>query len=227
MQRWSNILSIVTTELERTGGGHGLDHTLRVTGLSRRIGEEEGADMEILIPAAMLHDITRHSEEETGIPHEIGGARFAEALLPSLSYAEDRIAGITHAIRAHRFSGSEVPATPEARILSDADKLDAMGAIGIARTCMTAGENKRDIHDIITHIREKLLILPDRMYTPHARAIAEKRRDFIEEFVTALILEEKEGTGDQHPDQGVSGETSTIITASPSSSLDPDAQIPQ
>lgn len=170
-------------------GAHGFDHTLRVVRLCERIGAREGADMAILTPpAALFHDIARPFEEETGVPHEEEGARMAESYLRSVRYPEERIPGIVHAIRAHRYSsGIAPPETLEARVLSDADNLDAMGAVGIARTFMqSGGEQGRDISDATGHFHDKLLNLRDRMYTEIAQSIAEERHAFLLAFLDAL-----------------------------------------
>jgi uncharacterized protein len=167
-------------------GAHGFDHTGRVVRLCEEIGAHEGADMRILIPAALFHDIARPLEEETGVPHEEEGARMAESYLRSVHYPEDCIAAIVHAIRAHRYSSGIAPETLEARILSDADNLDAMGAVGIARTFMQAGEQGRGIADATGHFHKKLLNLKDRMYTESARNIAEKRHAFLVAFIETL-----------------------------------------
>ena len=75
-------------------GAHGFDHTLRVVSLCETLGAREGADMAVLIPAAIFHDIARPVEEETGAPHEEAGARMAEAYLCSISYPADLVPGI-------------------------------------------------------------------------------------------------------------------------------------
>jgi uncharacterized protein len=170
-------------------GAHGFDHIERVTAMCERIGREEDADMAILIPAALLHDIARPLEEERGIPHEIEGARMAEEYLASHNYDARCIPAIAHAIRAHRYSSGESPATPEARILSDADKLDAMGAAGIARTFLRAGEHGGTIEDGVAHFHAKLLHLPERMYTPAGRRIARERHAVLMEFLDQLAQE--------------------------------------
>jgi uncharacterized protein len=167
-------------------GAHGFDHTLRVVRLCEDLGAREGADMAILIPAAIFHDIARPLEERTGIPHEEEGARMAAAYLKAAGYPADRIAGIVHAIRAHRYSTGIDPETLEARVLSDADNLDAMGAVGIARTFAQSGERGTGIPDAADHIRAKLLNLKDRMYTKTAREIAEKRHALLVAFLAAL-----------------------------------------
>lgn len=170
-------------------GSHGLDHTLRVTRLCKLIGQAEGADMDVLIPAALLHDIARPAEKERGIPHELEGARMAEELLTTMGYDPERIFLIAGAIRTHRYRSDERPATAEAKILSDADKLDALGAIGIARTFMRAGEHGGDIADAVDHFHDKLLNLSDLLYTPTGRRIAEERHIFLTNFIGELEAE--------------------------------------
>ena len=170
----------------RASGSHGYDHVVRVTRLCELIAAREDADMAILIPAALLHDIARPIEDETGTPHEIEGARIAECFLQEIHYEENLIPAIIHAIRVHRYSSDARPETVEARILSDADKLDAMGATGIARTFMQAGEKGRDLQDAAGHIHEKLLKLRDRMYTRSGREIAKRRHQVLADFAGAL-----------------------------------------
>ena len=173
----------------RQPGSHGFDHILRVVYLCERIGSREHADMRILLPAALFHDIARPIEDESGIPHEEEGAKMAERFLRSIRYEDELVADIIHAIRTHRFRTAEKPETLEARILSDADKLDAMGAVGIARTFMRAGEHHGEIGDATGHIHEKLLNLKSLMYTETARNIAEERHRFLHDFLDTLTSE--------------------------------------
>jgi uncharacterized protein len=182
------IWAYVRTVLDRPGS-HGLDHIGRVTAMCEWIGREEHADLGILIPAALLHDIARPLEKEHGIPHELEGARMAEEYLSSIRYDARKIPAIAHAIRTHRFRSTEKPETLEARILSDADKLDAMGAIGIARTFMRAGEHGGTIQDGLDHFRDKLLTLPGLMYTDTGRRIAAERSAILVRFRDLLTGE--------------------------------------
>lgn len=168
------------------GGSHGFDHVERVTALCERIGKAEGADMTILVPAALLHDIARPLEKERGLPHEQEGARMAEEYLAAIRYDASAIPAIAAAIRAHRFRSTEKPESLESRVLSDADKLDALGAVGIARTFLRAGEHGTTIEDGIAHFHEKLLRLPGLMYTKTARQIAEDRHAFLTQFLGSL-----------------------------------------
>jgi uncharacterized protein len=170
-------------------GSHGLDHVLRVVYLCEVIGKAEKADMGILFPAALFHDIARPIETEKGMPHEEVGARMADRYLRSIHYDEERIPKITHAIRTHRYRSIGKPETLEARILSDADKLDAMGAVGIARTFIRAGEHQGEIRDAIDHIRNKLLNLNGLMYTETAKQLAGERHQYLCGFLETLTEE--------------------------------------
>ena len=179
------IWAHVTTAF-RQSGSHGLDHVMRVTRLCEIIGKSEHADMRVLIPAALFHDIARSREETYGVPHEEEGAVMAEAYLASIQYDASLIPEIAHTIRTHRYRSARKPETLEAQILSDADKLDAMGATGLARTFMQSGEQQRDIQDSLDHIDEKLLNLKDLMYTKSARDIAMIRHEVLVRFVESL-----------------------------------------
>ncbi len=105
---------------------HAFDHVLRVLRLAEHIAESEGADLEIVRTATLLHDIARQEPD-----HHLRGAERARALLAG--QPPDRVEAVCHAIAAHRFRHGPPPATLEARCLFDADKLDAIGAIGVVR----------------------------------------------------------------------------------------------
>jgi len=181
----NDMLAYVETFF-RESGSHGLDHILRVTRLCEEIGRAEDADMRVLIPAALFHDVARPLEKKTGIPHEEEGARIAEEYLRKNSFDSERIPAIVHAISTHRYSTGPKPETLEAKILSDADKLDAMGAVGIARTFMQAGEHGDGIKGANDHIHEKLLKLKELMYTDKAKEIAKQRHALLKQFIDAL-----------------------------------------
>ena len=170
-------------------GSHGFDHVIRVFFLCKLIGSREDAYMQVLLPAALFHDIAREQEEKGGIRHEELGARMAEDYLRMIAYDPESIPKILHAIRTHRYQSAEKAETPESRILSDADKLDAMGAVGIARTFLRAGEHKGGIADGMHHMTAKLLNLKGMMYTETGKQLAEKRHRILEEFLEALRLE--------------------------------------
>ncbi len=166
-----------------------MDHTERVFSLCRTIGEREQADMQILLPAALLHDIARPREKETGLAHETEGARMAAEFLGSIGYDAAIIPAIAAAIRSHRFSTDQEPEGLEAKILSDADKLDAMGAVGIARTFIRAGEHGGGIDDAVAHFHDKLLKLSDCLYTATGRRMAQERHAVLVAFLKTLERE--------------------------------------
>src|SRR4051794_1608633 len=112
---------------------HAIDHILRVLAVAERIALAEGADVEIVRVAALLHDAAGAAPGERAGHHE-AAADFARDVLKAEGWPEGRIEAVGHCIRAHRFRGTEAPSTLEAKILFDADKLDVLGAIGAART---------------------------------------------------------------------------------------------
>ncbi|WP_042697246.1 HD domain-containing protein [Thermococcus sp. PK] len=169
-------------------GTHGFSHVKRVFNLCLHIGKVEGADLEVLALAALLHDIARPLEDKGLVEdHAKESAKIARRFLTSLNY--QKVEDVVHAIEAHRFSRPPEPQTLEAKILSDADKLDAIGAIGVARVFMYSGEHGRDIEASIKHFEEKILKLKDLMYTKTAKRLAEERHRFVEEFIERLLKE--------------------------------------
>jgi len=171
-------------------GTHGFSHVERVFNLCMHIGREEGADLEVLALAALLHDIARPLEDAGKVEdHAAEGARISRQFLRSLGYPEEKVEAVAHAIEAHRFSKGPEPRTLEAKILSDADKLDAIGAIGIARVFMYSGEHGRDIETSLRHFEDKILKLKDLMYTETAKRIAEDRHRFTVEFIERIRRE--------------------------------------
>ncbi len=165
---------------------HGWEHVVRVFELADRIGRKEKADMEILLVAAILHDVGRMISEEK---HALASAKLSRDLLKDLGFEEKKIEKIVHCILAHSFSSGILPETLEAKILSDADKLDAIGAIGVARVFMYSGEKGRSIEDSIKHFKEKILKLKEMLYTKEAKRIGEGRDKFVREFLERLERE--------------------------------------
>jgi uncharacterized protein len=154
--------------------------------LAEFIALKEEADLEIIRVAAELHDIARDSS--TG-NHALEGAKMAEKILKEKGYHKEFIEKVKQCITSHSFSSGVVPETLEAKILSDADKLDAMGAIGVARAFMFAGETGRSIEDSLVHFEEKLLKLREILHTNTARNIGEKRHKILKIFYNRLIDE--------------------------------------
>jgi uncharacterized protein len=176
-----------------------------------RIGKKEGADLDILKIAAVLHDIGREEEDSSNgrICHGERGAELAGTLLERQGFSGEVIGRIVHCIETHRFRRNRRPESLEAKILFDADKLDSIGAVGIGRAFLFAGEVGARLHDpdIIvsrtkpysredTAYREflvKLRKIQGRMFTHEGKCIAGERHKFMVEFFARL---NKETQGD-------------------------------
>ncbi|AVK47276.1 phosphohydrolase [Clostridium sp. MF28] len=210
------IIEIVQDKL--TCSAHNLDHVFRVYNLCLLIAQhEKDIDLEILIPSALLHDIARveESQDKTGeIDHAVLGSVIAEDILRTLEYEEEKIEKIKHCIITHRFRTGNEPNTMEAKILFDSDKLDVIGASGIARTFMLAGqfgqrltvnesldeylegntvENGR-LKDVSKHTpfieyEVKFKKIPDKLYTDKAKEIGKERLKFMDEYFNRLKSE--------------------------------------
>ncbi|MDH7490059.1 MAG: HD domain-containing protein [Anaerolineae bacterium] len=208
---------LITPDEARTWYGeddsaHDLDHVLRVHALALRIAAAEGADTEIVSAAALLHDVARAEADRLGLCHaEMGAARAREILR---DHPAHKVEAVAIAIASHRFRNAAEPPTLEAKVLYDADKLDAIGAIGVARAYAIAGKwnqrlwspwaeaahldaGARDLqnadHTPVREFQVKLSKLRDSLYTPTARAIAESRHQYMVDFFARL---EKEVAGE-------------------------------
>ena len=168
---------------------HGFPHIARVLRIVEDLskGYEGLVDKEVLVIATLLHDIARFSKVREN--HAEASARVADSLLNAVGYSDEKRRLVTEAIREHSFTSGIQPSTLEAQILSDADKLDALGAIGIARVFMYSCKEGRDLRESVNHFREKILKLPDLMKTPEGRREAEKRVKIVKVFLNELIEE--------------------------------------
>ncbi len=199
---------------QRGGGGHDFDHVLRVTALAERIAAAEGANLAVVRTAALLHDIAESSGRHD---HHLRGAEMARRILAD--QPAEFVEAVAHAIEAHRFRADPPPRTLEAQCLSDADKLDAIGATGIARVFAYAGargtalwrrpwrmiaeeggdplNSPKALGGDYTPVHEfvfKLSRIHQRLYTATARAIAAERHAFMIAFFDQL---DKEMTGER------------------------------
>jgi uncharacterized protein len=189
---------------------HGFDHVQRVLNMAEYLGRELGADLEILRAAALLHDSAgAHPQSEVAREqHEVASAEFGREILKKEGWPKERIDAVLHCILAHRYRGKLEPKTLEAKILFDADKLDVIGAFGIARTigyAVQAGlpiyqaPSKKFIEEGETepgeahsayheHLR-KLRHVKDRLITDPARTIGERRYKLLQDFFEQLAVE--------------------------------------
>lgn len=202
------MLSKMTRKVKRVLEGrdpaHDFQHIKRVYKNTEVIGLQEGADMDILLPAALLHDLVVYPKGSAKTSKSADdSADMAENLLHRYGYSRNKIEKICYCIRTHSYSKRLIPSTLEGKILQDADRLDALGAIGIARTFSVGGsENRtfyhpddpfwrsgRELNDkewTLDHFQTKLLKLKKSMYTKTASEMASKRANFMELFILQL-----------------------------------------
>jgi len=191
---------------------HDFDHVMRVYRVAERIAQAEGADLQIVQAAALLHDSRGSAPGMAGkdrAEHHIASAEFAGKVLAEKGWPPKKIEAVQHCIRAHRFRGKEdAPETLEAKVLFDADKLDVLGAIGAARTVAYAALDHQPLFTepsqkfLTTGIKElgephssyheflfKLRKVKDRMFTRTGKIMAEARHAYLVEFYTQLQAE--------------------------------------
>ncbi len=186
---------------------HGFSHILRVYRLCERIGRQENADLTIVRAAALLHDV--EGDVDVREEHHLAAARFAEKTLIKEGWTEEAIKAVVHCVRAHRFrDDSEKPQTLEAQVLFDADKIDAIGAVGVARAVAYAvragmdvyappsdlylssgkyepGESQTVAHEYLFKLRH----IKERLFTPSGRSLAAERHDLMVRFFEGWMKE--------------------------------------
>ncbi len=201
----------VRSKLEGEGSGHDWWHIQRVWDMAKRLASETADPVSTLVVelAALLHDIADHKFHNGDLTI---GPRVASEWLKSLEVNEKVIDHVSDIIKDLSFKGAEV-ATPmetiEGKIVQDADRLDAIGAIGVARAFAYGGYKSRELYNpdikpvshtsfeayrkdeghTINHFYEKLFLLKDRMNTSAAKRIANKRHTFMKEYVDRFLQE--------------------------------------
>lgn len=187
----------------RLDGAHDLSHVRRVVHNALALAKTEGADLAVALPAAWLHDCVIVPKDS---PLRSQASRMAAdtavTFLHSQSYPEQHLEAIAHAIAAHSFSAQIPPQTIEAKVVQDADRLDAIGAIGVARAFIVGGQLGRPIYDeadpfceervpddfvaTVDHFYTKLFKLAGTMQTAAGRREAQIRTQFMREFLAQL-----------------------------------------
>jgi len=207
------VAAQVRSRFAGEGSGHDWFHIERVWHLARRIAGQEGANLEVAELGALLHDIADwkfHGGDDSVGPRE------AERLLRQEGAPAELIGPVVDIVASISFKGAGVStpmASLEGQCVQDADRLDAIGAIGIARCFAYGGHAGRPLHDpgqppvlhataaaykaaqgtSLNHFYEKLFLLKDRMNTPSGRALAEERHRFMESFVAQFLAEWEAG----------------------------------
>ncbi|HBI34237.1 MAG TPA: phosphohydrolase [Candidatus Moranbacteria bacterium] len=202
------------TYFVNASGCHDWSHVDRVKKLALRIGKQEKADLQIIEIAALLHDIGRKEEMKTKglFCHAEAGAKTARKLLKKYSLTTDQVENIVHCIEAHRYRNAHIPNTIEAKILYDADKLDSIGAIGVARdflfagnagsNCLYTGNEKRLAKEkkdysytkedsALLEYEIKLKHVKDKIVTKTGKKIAKQRHEYMKKFFERFWKEVK------------------------------------
>jgi uncharacterized protein len=202
---------MITIEFARTlypadaDSAHDFDHVLRVVAMADRIAQAEGADRDVVRTAALLHDI---GLDEGRAGHETSAAKRAQEILSAQGYAESFCNAVAHAIESHRFRSGPTPQTLEARVLFDADKLDAIGAIGVARAFAFGAHRGQKLwgvvppdyadqpagadpsqHTAVHEFHVKLSKIKERMLTATGKQLAAERHAFMVKFYQQLDQE--------------------------------------
>lgn len=187
--------------------GHDFFHSMRVYRTAMKIAQAEHADLEVVALAALLHDVDDRKLSPTTAEKKENAARF----MRSQAVPEAEIRQVCQIIDEVSFKGTDSvrPSTPEGKCVQDADRLDALGAIGIARTFAYGGSHHRAIYDpelpprtamnqaqyysskstSLNHFYEKLFLLEGMMNTETGKAIARKRTQYMQEFVDEFLSE--------------------------------------
>ncbi|WP_137290992.1 HD domain-containing protein [Natronorubrum halophilum] len=199
---------------EAASPAHDWHHVERVETLAETLVDRHpksaSVDDRVVILAVLLHDIGRQREDRGEIDdHATWGATEAGRILEEVGTDAGTIERVQHCVRAHRYSNAIEPETLEAKLVSDADNLDALGAVGIGRVFAYGGELGQPIYDPdvpvvddesaagraqYNHLHKKILDLPERMYTDAGRALADDRVGFVREYIERF---EREITGEQ------------------------------
>lgn len=205
----ANLIAELDRRLTATfddDGSHDIGHMRRVCQTALEIAEGEGGDLEVLVTAAYLHDLVNLPKDDPDRAQASRrSAEAAQPILRDLGIAQSKHDAIAHAIEAHSFSAAITPRTTEAQILQDADRLDALGAIGIARCFYVAGRMGASLFDptdpvaqgrslddrrfALDHFETKLFPVADALITPTARQIGARRVAHMRSFVQTLLAE--------------------------------------
>ena len=206
MKRASSIEKLkgqVRKKVGKNDPAHDFEHIMRVYNNARRLAKMEGISPRLVLAAALLHDIVSYPKSDPRSKNSsVRSATKAKQILGKYNYTREEIRIISDAIRDHSFSRGTVPETIVGKILQDADRLDAVGAIGIARTFSVGGAEKRPFYNIqdpfcktrspedtkwtLDHFYKKLLLLEKKMNTDSAKLEARKRVKIMRQFLDVL-----------------------------------------
>jgi uncharacterized protein len=201
-----NSLKALQAEVKKriqNDSAHDYSHVMRVYRNAQKIAKHEKVNPRLILAAVLLHDIIQFPKSDPrSKTASVKSAVLAKEVLQKYGFTESDITIICDAIRDHSYSRGKIPHTIEGKILQDADRLDALGAIGIARTFSVGGSEKRPIYNesdpfcgsrkpadhlwTVDHFYKKLLLLEKKMNTKFGKSLAKKRTKLMMEFLSEL-----------------------------------------
>lgn len=204
-----NVLDSLKKDVKKimeNDSAHDFEHVMRVYKNAQKICKKEKANEKLVLSAALLHDIVSYPKShKCSKMSSIESAKKSKQILKKYDFSEDEIEIISDAIRDHSFSQKKTPVTIEGKILQDADRLDALGAIGIARVFATGGSLKRPFYNIddpfcktrspndkiwtVDHFFQKLLTLESLMNTKSGKSEAKQRTKILKDYLKQLKQE--------------------------------------
>ena len=203
------VLDLIKTDIKKimhNDTAHDFDHIMRGYKNAQQIIKKEKANEKLVLSAVLLHDIVSFPKSDKCSKNSsIESAKKAKIILKKYDFTLDEITIVCDAISEHSFSQKKIPKTIEGKILQDADRLDALGAIGIARVFATGGSLRRSFYNLddpfckkripddktwtLDHFFEKLLKLEFLMNTKSGKIEAEKRTEILKDFLKQLKYE--------------------------------------
>ena len=204
-----NVINSIKNEVKEimdNDSAHDFDHVMRVYKNAQKICKKEKANEKLVLSAALLHDIVSYPKSDRRSKmSSLESAKKSKRILKKYDFSKEEIMIISDAICDHSFSQNKVPKTHEGKILQDADRLDALGAIGIARVFATGGSLKRPFYNLddpfcktripddkiwtVDHFFQKLLKLESLMNTKSGKVEAKRRTRVLKEFLNYLKQE--------------------------------------
>lgn len=203
----TRLIALAYANIANDDPSHDVEHARRVLANAERIAAVEGGDLDIIVPAALFHDVVNPPKDDPRAAHASdASADWITASLPNVSgYPTEKIPRVADAIRCCSFAKGIRPAAIEAQILQDADGLEATGAVAIMRTFASTGQMRRPFYrpaDPLCATRApdpkryaldlffaRLLVVRDRMHTATARQLAEERTQFLRVFLDQFARE--------------------------------------
>lgn len=203
----NQLIEIAKDKISDSDVSHDFAHALRVLSNAERIAKKEGGDLDIIVPAALFHDVVVYPKNEPDQHRsQDESAKLADEILNEFAdFPKDKIEKVKLCILECSFSKGIVPKLLESKIVQDADRLEAIGAISIMRTFSSTGQMKRPFYNSedpfcekrepdatrfgLDLFYERLLVVVDIMQTKAAKSIAKRRHDFLLDFLEELKLE--------------------------------------